>query len=157
MNAEPRQDAPSDALVDRIVETPGTCGGRPRIAGTRIRVQDLVGYREDGGMTIEELLEQFPQLTRADVDAAQEYYLLHKSVIDRQMRDDLEFCIEMMQRQPPSNQEKYDRLRDDPDADPELIELLRESIEAEVERLAELKEELRLWKAADAANDSISS
>ena len=27
--------------TEHIVATPGTCGGKPRIAGTRIRVQDI--------------------------------------------------------------------------------------------------------------------
>ena len=27
---------------ERIVKTPGTCGGRARIAGDRVRVQDVV-------------------------------------------------------------------------------------------------------------------
>ena len=36
---------------ERIVKTPGTCGGRARIAGHRVRVQDIVIWHEHQGMT----------------------------------------------------------------------------------------------------------
>ncbi|MFM8633341.1 MAG: DUF433 domain-containing protein [Planctomycetia bacterium] len=31
-----------------IEATPGTCGGKPRMTSTRIRVQDVVFWTEDG-------------------------------------------------------------------------------------------------------------
>jgi uncharacterized protein (DUF433 family) len=45
-----------------IVRTPGTCGGRPRIAGTRITVQYIVNEIR-AGVTPEEILENKPHLT----------------------------------------------------------------------------------------------
>jgi len=46
-----------------IVSTPGTCGGRPRIAGTRMSVQNIaIDYK--AGMSPKEIVSEFPQLTR---------------------------------------------------------------------------------------------
>ena len=45
-----------------IVRTPGTCGGRARIAGTRITVQYIVNEIR-AGVTPEEILENKPHLT----------------------------------------------------------------------------------------------
>jgi uncharacterized protein (DUF433 family) len=39
------------SLVDMIVKTPGTCGGRARIAGTRIKVEHIYNWVEQPGMT----------------------------------------------------------------------------------------------------------
>ncbi len=47
-------------------------GGRPVIAGTRITVESILRYLGEG-MTAEELLNEFPQLTREDIRAAQAY------------------------------------------------------------------------------------
>ena len=44
-----------------IVRTPGTCGGRPRIAGTRMSVQSIaMDYK--GGMSPEKIAERVPPL-----------------------------------------------------------------------------------------------
>jgi len=56
-------------LADRIVSDPEVCGGRPRIEGTRITVGDLLTALASGD-TIEELLEDFPYLSREDFSAA---------------------------------------------------------------------------------------
>jgi uncharacterized protein (DUF433 family) len=53
---------------DRIVCDPDLLGGEPCIRGTRIPVSILVGSLAD--MTIEQLLQAYPQLTREDVQAA---------------------------------------------------------------------------------------
>lgn len=70
-----------------IESTPGTCGGKPRIAGTRIRVQDIVFWTEEG-RSPDEIVSSFPQLTLADVYAALAYYHDNRSLIDQSIRDD---------------------------------------------------------------------
>ncbi len=70
--------------------TLGTCGGRARIAGHRIRVQDVVIWTEQG-QSPDEIVADFPQLSLADVYAALAYYHDHHGEIDRQIRDDDEF------------------------------------------------------------------
>lgn len=74
-----------------IVATPGTCGGKPRIAGSRIRVQDIVIWTEQG-KSPDEIVTAYPHLTLAGVYAALAYYHDHQQVVDRQIREDLEFA-----------------------------------------------------------------
>jgi uncharacterized protein (DUF433 family) len=52
----------------RIVTTPDTLFGRPRIDGTRIGV-DLILDLLASGWTEEGILEQYPQLKREDLQA----------------------------------------------------------------------------------------
>lgn len=67
--------------IKHIEITPGTCGGKPRIAGTRIRVQDIVIWTEKG-MSPDEIIGQYPHITLADVHAALTYYHDHRNEID---------------------------------------------------------------------------
>ena len=66
---------------ERIVCTPGTCGGKPRIAGTRIRVQDIYFWHELEGQTADEIVSSFPQLSMADVYAALSYFSANREAI----------------------------------------------------------------------------
>lgn len=77
-----------------IEVTPGTCGGRPRIAGHRIRVQDVVIWTEQG-QSPDQIVADFPQLSLADVYAALAYYHDHRDEIDCQIREDDEFVARM--------------------------------------------------------------
>ena len=54
--------------LDRITIEPGTRSGKPCIRGTRITVVDVLEYLA-GGMTVDEVLEDFPYLERADIQA----------------------------------------------------------------------------------------
>ena len=49
-----------------IVSTPGTCGGRPRIDGTRLTVETIVGKLK-AGYPVRELLEDYPYISRSDI------------------------------------------------------------------------------------------
>jgi uncharacterized protein (DUF433 family) len=53
---------------DRITITPGVRSGKPCIKGTRITVYDVLEYLA-GGMTEEQILADFPDLTREDIKA----------------------------------------------------------------------------------------
>ena len=55
----------------RIVSDPGVHHGEPCIRGTRIAVSLIVGSLAD--LTIDELLDDYPQLTREDVRAALQF------------------------------------------------------------------------------------
>ena len=48
------------ALLERITQTPGKCGGRPCIRGMRIRVVDILETLADG-VAADEILEDFPE------------------------------------------------------------------------------------------------
>jgi uncharacterized protein (DUF433 family) len=61
---------PSPAADARIVSTPGTCGGKPRIAGHRITVKYVVLAHQRGGMSPDEIVSAHPGLSLADIHAA---------------------------------------------------------------------------------------
>ncbi len=65
----------------------GVRGGKPCIAGTRIRVQDIWTWHELQGLTPEEIVTQFPQVSLADVHAALTYYHDHREEIQRQIKE----------------------------------------------------------------------
>ena len=58
----------NDAWRQRIVCDPQLHHGEPCIRGTRVSVSVLVGSLAD--MSVEELLREYPQLAREDVQAA---------------------------------------------------------------------------------------
>jgi uncharacterized protein (DUF433 family) len=53
---------------DVITIEPGKRGGKPTIRGMRITVQDVLEYLA-GGMSEDEILADFPELTREDIRA----------------------------------------------------------------------------------------
>jgi len=57
---------------DRITIEPGTRSGQPCIRGTRMTVSDVLEYLA-GGMTVEGLLADFPDLSVEDVRACLAY------------------------------------------------------------------------------------
>ena len=57
---------------DRITIEPGKRSGKPCIRGLRITVYDVLGYL-GAGMTVEEVLADFPDLERDDVLAALQF------------------------------------------------------------------------------------
>jgi len=85
---------PTITTATHIEITPGTCGGKPRIAGHRIRVQDIVIWTEQG-RSADEIVADFPQLSLADVYAALAYYHDHREQIDQDIREDDEFFQRM--------------------------------------------------------------
>jgi uncharacterized protein (DUF433 family) len=52
-----------------ITSDPGILGGKPVIAGTRISVQLILEKLRDG-WTVDELLDDYPQLSREQIAAA---------------------------------------------------------------------------------------
>jgi len=55
-----------------ITIQPGKRSGKPCIRATRMAVQDVLEYLASG-MTIEEILDDFPYLTREDIKACLAY------------------------------------------------------------------------------------
>ena len=55
-----------------IMKTRGVLGGKARIAGTRIAVSHMVALVKLG-YTVEQVLREYPQLTREQVEAALKY------------------------------------------------------------------------------------
>jgi uncharacterized protein (DUF433 family) len=89
-----------------IVRTKDMRGGRPRIAGTGITVQRIVGWYKLG-MSPEEIRSQIPHLTIAQVYAALAYYHANRDEIEQKIEADDEEAdrLEALHR----NNEKPDK------------------------------------------------
>jgi len=89
----------AQTLDCHIVATPGTLGGKPRIAGRRISVADVAVWHEWQGQTAEEIATTI-NLTLAQVHAALAYYYDHKDEIDTYLRESEELIEAMKKRYP---------------------------------------------------------
>jgi uncharacterized protein (DUF433 family) len=85
-----------------IVKTPGTCGGRPRIAGTRIKVEHVYNWVERQGMTPAQVVKEYPHLSMAQVYAALAYYWSHQDEIQRDITEGEELVARMKAMPGPS-------------------------------------------------------
>lgn len=56
-------------IAPRISVTPGLCGGRPVIAGTRVRVADILDMLA-GGASEAEIVADYPYISALDIRAA---------------------------------------------------------------------------------------
>ncbi len=59
-------------LLERITIDPNICFGKPCIRGTRIWVSLILDFLASG-MSLEEVLEEYPHLTSEDIRAAIAY------------------------------------------------------------------------------------
>lgn len=94
-----------DVSREHIHIVEGARGPKPCIVGTRIRVIDVLGWYQEHGWSAAKIVEEFPQLTQADVYAALAYYWDHKEELDRKMAEDDAFIQEMMKKDPGRFQE----------------------------------------------------
>ena len=58
--------------LERITADPAVRFGKPCVRGTRITVGDVLGYLASG-MSDQQVMEEFPQLTRDDIRACLAY------------------------------------------------------------------------------------
>lgn len=65
------------SLLDLIDVRPGVRSGKPCFVGTRITVYDVLEYLA-GGMSGDEIVEDFPELTADHVRAALEFAALRE-------------------------------------------------------------------------------
>ncbi len=90
----------SIAITQHIEITPGVCGGKPRIAGHRIKVQDIVIWHEKMGMSPDEIIYHHPSITLADVYAALTYYHDHREQIRHDIEEGEAFFKQLQGDQP---------------------------------------------------------
>ncbi len=86
-------------LDDHIEITPGVAGGKPRITGRRITVQNIAVWHERTGKSADEIATEY-DLTLADVYAALAYYFDHREEIDKSIRDGEAFAEALRERTP---------------------------------------------------------
>ncbi len=72
-----------------IVKRPGTVGGKPTIAGTRIKVSEIVLNYLGAGNSIAEILRRYPHLTPAQLHSALAYFYDHPDEILQELFDEL--------------------------------------------------------------------
>lgn len=82
-------------IREHIDATPEICGGRPRIAGHRIRVSDVVVLHERRGLSADEIVSFYPSLTLADIHAALAYYFDHREQIQAEILEDRELAASL--------------------------------------------------------------
>ena len=56
-------------FMQRIIRDPQVCGGEPVFKGTRVTLRTVLGSLAEGD-SIEEILADFPSLTKDDIQAA---------------------------------------------------------------------------------------
>ena len=79
------------SLDQHIDVTPGVTGGKPRIAGHRITVQNIVIWHDRLGLSADEIAGEY-HLTLGDVYAALAYYSDHRQEIDQTIQEDQGFA-----------------------------------------------------------------
>src|SRR5207253_7218202 len=86
--------------LDQHIEiTAGICGGKPRIAGHRITVQNIAIWHERLGKSADAIAAEY-DLTLADVHAALAYYFDHRADIDESITEGEDFAKALRQRTP---------------------------------------------------------
>ena len=74
--------------------------GVAKLIGSRIKVMHLVMARRGDGLSVEQLMEQYPHLTPSQVLTALAYYHDHKAEVDRQIEESLRYSDEMRAKHP---------------------------------------------------------
>lgn len=86
--------------LDRYIEiTPNVVGGKPRIAGRRITVQNIVIWHEWMGYTADEIATEY-DLTLAEIYAALAYYYDNPQEIDEAIKASQAYVEEMRKKIP---------------------------------------------------------
>jgi uncharacterized protein (DUF433 family) len=102
-------------MAGRIVKTSETCWGKPRIAGTRIKVEQVVIWHDRMGMSPAEIVSRWPHLTLADVSAALAYYHDHRAEIDAELAEGERLFGGLKAKQPSILEKIRQRKADAPD------------------------------------------
>jgi len=71
-------------VYPHIVKEAGYCGGKAAIDNTRVRVNN-VAWLAKQGLTPQQVLEHYPDLTLAQVHAALAYYYDHTDEIEAEL------------------------------------------------------------------------
>lgn len=101
------------STIHQYIEiTPDVRGGRPRIAGRRITVADIVILYLRMERSIETIAQEY-ELSLAAVHAAMAYYYDHQSEIDQGIAESEAFAEELHQNYPSPLQQKLAEMKRD--------------------------------------------
>lgn len=84
-------------LNQHIEITPGISSGKPRIAGRRITVENIVIWHERLGKSADEIASDY-DITLADVYAALAYYFDNRPEIDQSLEESSAFVNTLRQK-----------------------------------------------------------
>ena len=87
----------TETLNQHIEITPSISSGKPRIAGHRITVENIVIWHERLGKSADEIASDY-DITLADVYAALAYYFDHRNEIDRSLEESRAFVNALRQK-----------------------------------------------------------
>ena len=82
-----------------VIQKKDVCGGKPVIAGTRIPVWAIAGWRSKGYSAERMQRDIYPSLGLAEIYDALSYYHDHKEDIDRQLAENTLSLTEARKRQ----------------------------------------------------------
>ena len=88
----------ADVIRQHIEIVDGAGGPKARIAGHRIRVQDVAVWHEKLGLSPDEIVAQHPEITLADVYAALAYYWDHRTEIEDAIVRERSFADELRKK-----------------------------------------------------------
>lgn len=80
--------SPNVMFDQHIVTNPKVCGGKPCIAGHRIRVQDIASDYERAGLSPDEICDAHPGMSLGQLHAALGYYFDHRDEITAEANAD---------------------------------------------------------------------
>ncbi|MBI5410543.1 MAG: DUF433 domain-containing protein [Nitrospirae bacterium] len=83
--------------IQHIAVSPDIAGGKPRIAGHRITVQNVAIWHERMSLSADEIASNYG-LSLADVYAALAYYYDHRQEIDEAILTDESYVAELRNR-----------------------------------------------------------
>jgi uncharacterized protein (DUF433 family) len=83
----------------RIVKTPGICGGKPRIDGHRITIQNVAIWHDRLGWTADEIANAY-DIDLADVYAALAYYFANREQVDHSIEENQAFAKQLRHQGP---------------------------------------------------------
>jgi uncharacterized protein (DUF433 family) len=91
---------PAIQVRQHVTSTPGVCGGKPCVAGTRVRVQDVYVWHELQGQSVDEIVSKYPQLTHAGVYAALAYFWDNRAAMLEEIKRGDELAGELKRQFP---------------------------------------------------------
>ncbi len=96
----------SNVTIERIIKNADIFDGKACIAGHRIRVMDIVIWHEDLGMSPDEIVAAYPELSLSDVHAALAYYFDNVEEIRNDIRHNDELADQLRAQFPSKLKEK---------------------------------------------------
>ena len=101
----------STLSLDRHIEcTPGIAGGKPRIKGHRITVQNIAIWHERLGNSADEISTEYG-LTLSEIHAALAYYFDHRDEIDQRIVEEEAFVAALRAATPSTVAKKLQGIR----------------------------------------------